>query len=366
MSYQSGERAVLRLVQVGVNGWGATWLSRVVDSPSWELAAIVDIDADALERARAEHGLPADRCFASLTEACAAVEADAALVVTPVSSHLDVATEAFNAGLHVLVEKPMADTMANSHEIVRRSEAAGCTLMVSQNYRFRRAAQVVARIMKEGWLGPLGFANITYRKELHFVTPDVIHGFAAYEYIRDMAIHHLDQIRGLLHCEPAVVYGHLYNPPWSWFKHAPVLNAVLQLEDGGVVEYSGSWGARGRQTTFDGDWFIECEQGQIEFVNNRVLVHPEIPWIAVQMDGFLERNGWLEAEIPMDTAEDRSYVLQEFHRCLVAGETPATTGRDNLRSIALTFALADSARLDEPRAIADYLNPASGGAVSAA
>lgn len=354
----NGETARLRMIQVGVSGWGATWLPRVVGSPLWEAAAIVDIDPAALEAARKEHGLPAERCFSSVAAAAAAVEADAALVVTPVATHLAVAREAFEAGLHVLVEKPIADTMANAHALVQASEAAGRTLMVSQNYRFRRAAQVVSRIMREGWLGPLGFANISYRKELHFVLPDVIHGFAAYEYIRDMAIHHLDQIRGLLHCEPTVAYGHLYNPPWSWFEHAPVLNAVLQLEGGGVVEYSGSWAARGRQTTFDGDWTIECEQGQIEFVNNRVLVHPELPWISIQMDGFLERNGWLEAEIPMDSAEDRSFVLEEFHRCLVSGEAPATNGRDNLRSIALCFALADSARLDEPRRIADYLDPA--------
>lgn len=347
----------LRIIQVGVGGWGATWLPRIVGSPLWDPVAIVDTDPVALAAAAREHGLPADRCFSCVADAAGAVEADAALIVTPVATHLAVASEALDAGLHVLVEKPIADTMTNAHALVQRSESAGRTLMVSQNYRFRRAAQVVSRIMCEGWLGPLGFANITYRKELHFVVPDVIHGFSAYEYIRDMAIHHLDQIRGLLHCEPTVAYGHLYNPPWSWFEHAPVLNAVLQLEGGGVVEYSGSWAARGRQTTFDGDWYIECEQGQIEFVNNRVLVHPELPWLSIQMDGFLERNGWLEAEIPMDTAEDRSFVLEEFHRCLVSGEAPATNGRDNLRSIALCFALADSARLDEPRQIADYLDP---------
>lgn len=66
----------------------------------------------------------------------------------------------------------------------------------------------------------------------------------------------------------------------------------------------------------------------------------------------------LSAEIPTDRPEDRSYVLQEFHRCLVSGGVPVTNGRDNLRSLALAFALADSARLDAPRTIADYLDPA--------
>jgi predicted dehydrogenase len=347
----------LRIFQVGVSGWGETWLQRVVASRTWELVAIVDVNQNALDAAMLSHNLDRGIAFKSLKEAAKSVKADAALVVVPAAAHLPVTLEAFEAGLHVLVEKPIADTMANAHKMVRASYDAGKTLMVSQNYRFRRAAQVVTRVMKAGWLGRLGFANVVFRKEMYFVRPPKTHDFALYEFVRDGAIHHFDQIRGLLLCEPKKVYGHIYNPSWSWFKNPPMLNGIIELEGGGVVEYFGSWAARGRQTTFDGDWYIECEKGQIDFRSNRVLVHPEEPWLSIQMDGFIERGVWMEAEIPMDMPEDRTYVLEEFGRCLSEGRTPATSGDDNLKSIALTFALRDSALHGEPKEIAEYLDP---------
>ncbi len=345
----------LRLIQVGVGGWGQTWLQRAASSPTWELVAIVDRDSRALDAGVVANRLNPKIAFPSLKAAAAAVHADAALIVVPAAAHLAVTLEAFEAGLHVLCEKPMADTMENAHRMVRASHDAGKTLMVSQNYRFRRAAQVVTRIMKEGWLGKLGFANIVFRKEMYFTKPPQTHEFALYSFIRDGAIHHLDQIRGLLQCEPRKVYGHAFNPSWSWFKESPMLNAVIELEGGGVVEYFGSWAARGRQTTFDGDWYVECERGQIEFRANRVLVHPEEPWLTIQMDGFLERDGWLDAEIAMDAIEDRTYALEEFGRCLREGRTPPTSGDDNLKTLALAFALRDSALHGEPREISDYL-----------
>ena len=352
----------LRLIQVGVGGWGETWLQRVVASPTWELAAIVDRDQATLDAAIAANRLDRTIAFKSVKEAAKAVQADAALVVVPAASHLAVAREAFEAGLHVMSEKPIADTMANAHRMVQASHAAGKVLMVSQNYRFRRAAQVITKIMTDGWLGRLGFANIVFRKEMYFTRPPQTHEFALYNFIRDGAIHHLDQIRGLLRCEPTKVYGHAYNPEWSWFKDSPMLNAIIELEGGGVVEYFGSWAARGRQTTFDGDWYIECEKGQIDFRDNRVLVHPEEPWLTIQMDGFLERNGWMEAEIPMDAIEDRTYALEEFGRCLSQGRTPPTSGDDNLKTLALAFALKDSALSGEPKEIAHYLDAAKVGA----
>lgn len=287
-------------------GWGEGWLERVAQSPTWDLAAIVDRDPGAVAAAKARWGLRDDQCFDSVAAAAQATEADAALIVVPVTAHLPVASEAFDNGLNVLIEKPIADTMPHSIELVRRADEAGVTLMVSQNYRFRRAAQVVSRIVADGWLGEIGHVNINVRKEMHFVLPDQPFGFGAYEVVRDFSIHHLDQMRRLLHLEPNRVYAAQTNPPWSWFAHPPMVNALIELENGAQVHYFGSWGARGRQTTWDGDWYIECERGQIDFSNNTVLVHPTEPWHTIQRDGFIERNGWLEAEIPFDRLEDHT------------------------------------------------------------
>lgn len=347
-----------RLIQVGVGGWGSTWLEKVLGS-SWELVACVDQDESVLEETRSTHKVPAERCFNTLTEATRSVEADAALIVVPPQWHFPVAAEAFQAGLHVLVEKPLADTMANAHEMVRQAEAAGKILMVSQNYRYRHAPQTVARVLKEGWLGKVDGATIEFRKAPHFVLPDVPHGYSHYKLVEDMSIHHFDQMRGILAEEPAAVYAQTRNPEWSWFTAPPIVSAVIELESGGLINYYGSWVSRGRQTTWDGAWFIDCEYGQIEWAGNRVRVRPEEIYYTVHLEGFLERDGWMEAELLSDFAEDRAFSLEEFDRCLDEDREPETSGRDNLRSVALTYAVVDSARSGERRQIADYLSPSS-------
>jgi predicted dehydrogenase len=350
------EQRVLRLVQVGVGGWGETWLDRVRASGEWELAAIVDPNDAPLTAARARHGIPESSCFRSVSEAAAAVAADAALVVVPVEAHLEVATEALDAGWHVLVEKPLADTMERARELVERAERAGRTLMVSQNYRFRRGAEHLTRIVEQGWLGPVHFATVQVHKELHFVLPDAPHGFAAYRFARDAAVHHLDQIRACLGVEPVRVFGRAHNPDWSWFAEPPMICGLLDLEGGGLVQFYGSWIARGRNTSFDGDWLVECANGQVRWTGNRIFVRAVEPWLTIQMDGFLEReDGWMEAELPVDVSEDRTRVLEVFHESLRDGTEPPTSGRDNLRTAALAFALEDSARDGRPRALAEYL-----------
>lgn len=346
----------LRLVQVGVGGWGETWVDRVVASDDWDLVAVVDADPEAAAAAGTRQGVATVPTFASVAEAARSVEADAALIVVPVGAHLPVATEALRAGWHVLVEKPIADTMANSLEMVRRADASGHVLMVSQNYRFRRTAQVVTRIMSEGWLGPVHFASVQLHKELHFVTPDPPGGFDAYTFVRDAGIHHFDQIRACLGVEPVRVYGRQDNPPWSWFTHPPMISAVLELEGGGIVQFYGSWIARGKNTSFDGDWHVECANGQLRWESNRVFVRPTEPWLTIQMDGYVERrDGWMEAIVDEDVAEDRSRVLEVFADSLRTGKPPPTNGHDNLRTAALSFALADSAADGVAHEIAPYL-----------
>ena len=347
-----------KLIQCGVGGWGATWLEKVRNSSEWELVAMVDTEQANLETARESTPVPTERCFSSVSEAARGVEADAVLVVVPPWVHLPVAAEAFDAGLHALVEKPLAHDMKSSGEMVRLAEQAGVTLMVSQNYRYRAAPQAVAAVLQQGWLGEISYATIEFRKAPHFVIPDVKHGYGHYKLVQDMSVHHFDQLRGILGVEPAAVYAQGRNPDWSWFEFPPVVNAVIELENGGLIQYFGSWISRGKQTTWDGAWAIDCENGQVDWADNRVRVRPEEVYYGVHLDGFRERNGWMEAELA-EVPEDRAFTLDEFARCIDEGREPETSGRDNVRSVALTHAVADSARTGQRVEIADYLAEAA-------
>src|SRR5687768_643209 len=109
----------LRLVQLGLGSWGRNWVEEVTRATPGILAmAWVEPDRATRERASAELDLPPERVFGALDEALAAVPADAGLAVVPIAAHGQATRAALEAGLHVLVEKPFTEDLAEACALV--------------------------------------------------------------------------------------------------------------------------------------------------------------------------------------------------------------------------------------------------------
>jgi predicted dehydrogenase len=213
-------------------------------SPDFELAAIVDVSADALQKAGEESGVPTERRFASLQEALDAVEADAVLSVTPPAVHVEHARLAFARGLHLMTEKPIADTMPNALEMVRLARESGKQLVVSQNYRFSPPVQKLKQMAQDEAAGVLGHGHLDF-----YIPADFTGSFREtmeFPLLVDMAIHHLDLIRCVTGCNIVRVTAQSFRPSWSWYQHDPGLKMLLELEGGVPFSYSGDWSARGQ------------------------------------------------------------------------------------------------------------------------
>ena len=139
-----------RIIQVGVGGMGGTWTERVAASKRWEAAAYVDVNRKNLIAAAARHGMPKSRCFTDLEEALRHTEADALLDVTPQQFRRKVCTAALRRGLHVLCEKPLADSLRNAVALVETAAKEKRVLMVAQNYRYQVGAQTVKQFLHSG------------------------------------------------------------------------------------------------------------------------------------------------------------------------------------------------------------------------
>ncbi len=124
----------LRLVQVGLGGFGSRWLEILHGTPEIELAAVVDPSAPA--RAAALERVGAVPAFDDVEAAIAAVRAEAVLIVAPPALHEPVALAALRAGWHVLSEKPLADSLQAAARLLVAAERAGRIFMVSQDYRW--------------------------------------------------------------------------------------------------------------------------------------------------------------------------------------------------------------------------------------
>ena len=84
--------AAIRLVQVGMGGWGRNWVNHVIhQSEDVALVACVDLNAGTLEQARQLLNIPPERCFPTLESALASVEADAVLITASLPAHIPVA-----------------------------------------------------------------------------------------------------------------------------------------------------------------------------------------------------------------------------------------------------------------------------------
>jgi predicted dehydrogenase len=337
----------LKVILVGTGFWGRGWAKVIAESAQANIAALVDLDDEALSAVGNSVAVAKNKQFSQLKEALDSVEADAAVIVVPPEQHHEVAMSALSAGLHCVIEKPFAPTLSEAREVVSAAEAAQRRLMISQTFRFRRGARTVQRLIREGAIGQIGSVHGRLFKYMHFT------GFRATmpePLIVDQAVHHFDFIRGIFGLEPVRLRGYSFNPSWSYFKGNA--NALVEFEtaDGAFISYSGSWvSLAGPQinTSIDGSWDIQGDGGAIQWNHNYIRLVPTDFADVVFRKGAFEREGQV-LEVPLDVldAEERAGVLAEFASAVREGRKPETDGEDNLKSLALVLGAVESCSND--------------------
>lgn len=336
----------LRIVQVGMGGWGRDWARLLAQHQATvDVVGYVDVLPDMLRQLRAENGVGEELCFASLEAALAATDAEAVVITTALGGHVPVTISALEAGRHVLVEKPFAPSVEAARQAVELAEARGLTLMVSQNYRFHAAAQAAAALVRGGTLGPVSAVNLQFRKYANTLPRDTNkHYGIQHPLLLDMAIHHFDLMRYVLGQEPQAVSCHAWNPPWSNFTDPAAASATITFEGGAVVTYQGSWVSTAPATPWSGLWQIECAEGVISW-SGRGDYDADVDTLSVGLRGKRARR----VELPAIAHRDRAGAMAAFAQAVRAGTEPATSGRDNLSSLALTYAAIDAATTGQPQ-----------------
>ncbi len=332
----------LRLIQLGLGGWGRNWVEEVTRStPGVEPVAWVDIDPATRSRAVAELGLPPRRGVASHDHARSGrVAADAALVAVPLAAHADVTRRALEAGLHVLVEKPFTDDLGAARALAELARRRGRLLMVNQNYRWFPALRLARRLLRDGAIG----RPIACYLDFHLLFGTGYRYFYLDEpLLSDMAIHHFDGLRFVLGDEPAEVSCHSWSEPASPFKGRPAAVATIRFANGTLASYRGSWISRGPTTPYGGNWRLDGTGGTIEFTFRGAFEEREtLDRLTLHRPGGPPER----ARLPDMPLKDRGGALADFARWVAEGAPPegASTAEDNLMSLALMFAAIRSAR----------------------
>jgi predicted dehydrogenase len=149
-----------KTVRVGVIGagyWGPNIVRNLHDAAGAEAVAVADLSPERLDAIRKR--FPAVRVTTDYRELIGDPSIDAICVVTPVGTHRKLAEEAFAAGKHVFVEKPLAHTVSDAEAIVRAGERAGKTLMVGHTFVYNPAVVAVKKILDADGIGQVHYLD---------------------------------------------------------------------------------------------------------------------------------------------------------------------------------------------------------------
>lgn len=213
------ESGRVRVGVVGLGHFGSFHLRHYAAHPGVRLAAVADADA-ARAATALQHG--ATTC-ASHRDLIGRV--DAVTVAVPTSLHHQVAGDLIDAGIHVLVEKPITDRAATARDLVARAEARGVVLQVGHIERFSPTFRALAREVRRPLLVELRRHNAWTGR-----ATDV-------DVVLDLMIHDIDlaaTLAGSAAIEVAAVGAHVAG------ELADAVNARLVFANGVVADLSAS------------------------------------------------------------------------------------------------------------------------------
>jgi predicted dehydrogenase len=150
-------RARVRIALMGLRGVNAGIFAPAVRAcSSAELVTGVDPSDEARQAFTAESKLPA---YATLAEALKVHALDAIVIGSPNPAHLPNIREAAAARLHMLVTKPLCNTVAECREAIALAAEAGVVLQTGHEYRFRPAVRRIIDLARAGHLGQLSMVT---------------------------------------------------------------------------------------------------------------------------------------------------------------------------------------------------------------
>jgi len=168
---------------------------------------------------------------------------DAVIISSPIHFHEEQCVRAFSLGLHVLVEKPLSNTIESCERIVAAAKAAGRVLAVGFNLRYYPAMQYVRQIVDAGTIGPIdhirvfgghdGLAN--FRSDWMYKAP--VSGGGA---MMDVGIHTSDIARYFLG-DITEVYGVMSERVWQVPGSEDNAMAVFRNPAGIAATYHANW-----------------------------------------------------------------------------------------------------------------------------
>ena len=145
----------INIAQIGVGYWGPNLLRNLFSNENCQVKTVVDLSKDRRHFVRDLY--PSVRVSSRVEDILNDADIEAVVIATPVATHFDFALRCLESGKHILVEKPMATTVAEVKQIGKIANEKGLVAMVGHTFLFNSAVRYVKTLIDLGRLGDIRY-----------------------------------------------------------------------------------------------------------------------------------------------------------------------------------------------------------------
>ena len=354
----------MKKIKVGIIGCGSiadiAHFPSIDKYPETELVAVCDTDKKRAMQAAMKWN--AKKYFTSYTEIFDKSDLDAVVIATPNALHYEQALAAAEAGVHLLIEKPLAVTNKQAWDIVESCKKAKVKLMVGCDRRFWLQNEYAKKLIGEGYIGKpvMGYASqyqhfFYYQDQLaktDFRLKPELAGAAA---IIDMGAHAIDLIIWLMGSEVKRVTGiakrsaipESYTPlddaVWILMEHKNGMTSCVTVNRFSpvVTQTTGVYGTDGTiMTSSDATNPFQAsplavytnkdyEEDELPDIIKKYR-YPEIWWAEDRVKHPIDKR-WVSVYPPRESNYERMW--KHFIECIIEDKQPRVSGEDGAKAL---------------------------------
>jgi len=211
------------------------------------IVAVCDVLPEAMETLLAKHGIEKSQSIKRYTDyKTMLAENDISLVSIATESgiHAEIALHCIDCGVHVIIEKPMAMSLADAEEIILRSKAKNVKVSACHQNRFNIAVQEMRRAVDGGRFGRLshGTIHVRWNRNQDYYSQAPWRGTWAQDggCLMNQCIHGIDLLRWMLGDEVEEVYGVTCRQFHDYMEAEDIGLAVVKFKNGAVGTIEGT------------------------------------------------------------------------------------------------------------------------------
>lgn len=212
-----------------------------------QIAAVCDILPEAMENLLAKHGLETESSIIRYTDYVTMldeVRPELVSIATESGIHAEIALACIDRGIHVIIEKPMAMSIADADEIIRRSEEKHVKVCACHQNRFNVAVQKMRHALEAGRFGRLshGSIHVRWNRNTGYYTQAPWRGTWAQDggCLMNQCIHGIDLLRWMMGDDVEEIYGTTRQQFHDYLEAEDVGMAIVKFKSGAIGTIEGT------------------------------------------------------------------------------------------------------------------------------